>query len=123
MAPSKTKSPIIKQYYQAVIWIQERIARFPKVERSSLVPQIGNLGLNILLLLVEAYYSKRKLPQLQEINLKLEQLRFLMRISKDRKFLSINQYGYITKELIEIGKQLGGWINYQRGIEEKIEKL
>ena len=118
MNNAKKKSPLIRQYYDAAIWIQERTCRFPKVERSALVPQIGNLCLKILLLLVEAYYSHQKLAHLMDANLKLEQLRFLMRMSKDRKFISINQYSYISKQLIEIGKQLGGWINHQHNIED-----
>ncbi|MDW7679693.1 MAG: diversity-generating retroelement protein Avd [bacterium] len=114
---AKQKSPLIKQYYRNLIWIQERITRFPKVERCALVPQIGNLILDILLLLVEAYYSKKKLATLYRVNMNLEQLRFLMRVSKDRKFISYQQYEFITKQLIEIGKQLGGWINYQKRVE------
>jgi len=123
MKKAKKESPLIKQYYQMVLWIQERLVRFPKAERSALVPQIGNLVIVILMLLVEAYYKKLKLKQLQEANLKLEQLRFLMRICKDRNFFSYKQYEYITKELIEVGKQLGGWINYQRKMEPTGENL
>jgi hypothetical protein len=75
MNTAKKKSPLIGQYYRVMLWIQERIARYPKVERSALVPQIGNLVIEILMLLVQAYYSKQKLELLQRANLKLEQLR------------------------------------------------
>lgn len=91
--------------------------RFPKIERSVLVPQIGKLVTDLLLLLTEAYYSKKKLLQLQKANLMLEQTRLLMRLCKDRKLISISQYEYAVKELVEIGKQLGGWIQHQRGVE------
>lgn len=123
MAESKKESPIIKQYYKTVLWIQERLVRFPKVERSALVPHIGSLVLDLQMLLVEAYYTKHKLTKLLKANIMLEQLRFHMRICKDRRFLSYRQYAYITKELIDVGKQLGGWINYQRGQEESVENI
>jgi hypothetical protein len=117
MNKTHQKSPLIQRYYKLLIWIQERLVRFPKSERSALVPKIGNIALNILLLLVEAYYTKKKLRMLRKANLRIELLRFLMRISKDRKFISYQQYEYVTKELIEVGNQLGGWIKYQQGRE------
>ncbi len=117
MNKTQQKSPLIQRFYKLSIWIQERLVRFPKSERSTLVPKIGNLTLNILLLLVEAYYTKKKLKMLRKSNVRIELLRFLMRMCKDRKLLSYQQYEYVTKELIEIGNQLGGWIRYQRGRE------
>ncbi len=115
---SRQKSPLISQYYRLVIWIQDRLVRFPKVERGALVPQIGNLATGLLLVLVEAYYSRQKLELLRKANLMLEQLRLVLRLSKDRKLLTLTQYQYASKEMVEIGKQLGGWINHQKGVEK-----
>ncbi|MBA7669023.1 hypothetical protein ES703_77149 [subsurface metagenome] len=41
----------------------------------------------------------------------MEKLRVMFRISYERKYLSINQYRYISSELNETGKMVGGWIN------------
>jgi len=40
----------------------------------------------------------------------LDKLRILIRLSKDFKFISIRQYEFVSGEINEVGKMLGGWI-------------
>ncbi|MBD3373611.1 hypothetical protein GF406_01125 [candidate division KSB1 bacterium] len=58
---AKKKSPLIGQYYKLVIWIQDRLVRFPKVERNALVPQIGNLVTELLRLYGCADYKRESM--------------------------------------------------------------
>jgi len=92
----------------------ERASRFPKNRRYTLGTRIENLSLDILLGLVEASYVSRKKNLLRKINLDLEKLRFLVRLSKDFHLLSIKQHEYISKELTELGRQVGGWEKHQK---------
>ena len=64
---------------------------------------IETLALDILDDVIVAYYSKQKLERLQNANLKLERLRFLIRLSHDLKLLSNQKYGVISQKINETG--------------------
>ena len=53
-------------------------------------------------LVVPAYILKR-------INLYIEKLRVIFRISFKRRYISKNQYEYVSTMLNETGKMIGGW--------------
>jgi len=56
-------------------------------------------------MLIEAVYSKEKKQILIKINLKLDMLRFLMRIAKDMKYVSLKGYDYFCQSALEIGRK------------------
>ena len=66
-------------------------------------------GLDLLLILVEAAYLKSKPALLQQANVKANALRYLLRLSKDLRLLSIDSYGFAIERLDEIGRMIGGW--------------
>jgi len=47
---------------------------------------------------------------LESINVDLEVLRFQIRLARDLNCLSIKSYGTTAQKLVEIGKQVGGWM-------------
>ncbi len=51
---------------------------------------------------------------LKQANLNIEKLRMFFRISYSRKYISVRQYEYISRELNEIGAMIGGWIKQSR---------
>jgi len=59
---------------------------------------------------VQAIYSRTKRDILQRINLKLDVLRALLQMAFKMQRLSESQYEYISRELLEIGKMVGGWL-------------
>jgi hypothetical protein len=105
-----TPPQLLEHWYKTCDWLLDKCDRFPKHTRFTLTGRIGNLALDILELLIEAAYSKEKKKLLTRVNLQLEKLRFLLRISYDRKYLSLQQYEFIQKELVTAGKMCGGWI-------------
>ena len=59
--------------------------------------------------------SKRRtlagdLELLRRANIQLEKLRYLIRLSHDFSLFSTKQYEYISGEINEVGKRIGGWI-------------
>ena len=86
------------------------MANFPKDQRFLLTDRIERLLLDILELLIEAIYSKNKREILIKVNLKLDILRFMMRIAKDMKYVNINGYDFFCQSSIEIGRMVGGWL-------------
>lgn len=63
--------------------------------------------------LVEARYSRRKVEILKRINLKLERLRVLLRISHELEYLPHRSYEFAMRSLDEVGRMVGGWIKQQ----------
>jgi len=49
--------------------------------------------------------------------MRLEQIRFLIRLSKDLRFLGLKQYEHASGRVDEIGREIGGWIRHCRGRE------
>jgi len=92
------------------IWLFGRTERFPKNLRFSLAQKIDNLCLEILELIVEAIFSSAKREILKRINLKLDILRALLQLSHKLKLLADSQYEYISRDLLESGKMVGGWL-------------
>jgi hypothetical protein len=101
---------VITKLYDLVTYSIPLIHKFPKLFRFSLGSRIENGLYEILLDLVRAKYSHTKKATLMEVNLRIEQMRFLIRLSKDFRVLSIRAYEQIVKRLNEVGSLVGGWI-------------
>jgi hypothetical protein len=43
-------------------------------------------------------------------NLRLERLRWLLRLARERNLLTARQQEFIAEQFLECGKMLGGWI-------------
>jgi hypothetical protein len=111
MAASTVKA--VPKLYDVIMWLMGRVERFPRSQRFTLGDRILNISLDTLDLLIEATYTRKRLPLLQKANVQLEKLRFLIRLCQDLKLLSTKQYAYISGEINEVGKLVGGWIRSQ----------
>jgi len=60
-----------------------------------------------LLRAVKIKREERKM--LEEADYELERLRLYLRMCKDLKLINGKQYEFTTKNLVEIGKLIGGW--------------
>ncbi len=106
---------IFEKWYKMQEWILDRVESFPKNVRFTISTRISNLVLDILEGIIEALYSKEKKVILDRVNLNLEKLRIFLRISFDRKYLSEKQYQFVSMEINEFGKMIGGWIKWCAG--------
>lgn len=103
-------TPVVEKHYKLILWMMSAMAKFPKDQRFLLADRIEKLLLDILEMLIEAVYSKHKREILIKVNLKLDVLRFMMRISKDMKYVSLKGYDYFCQSVLEIGRMVGGWL-------------
>jgi hypothetical protein len=110
----KKEAPVFSLWIDITQWILDRIDDFPKKVRFSISNRVANLSVDILELIIEALYKRKKILLLREINIKIEKLRVLLRICFSKKYLSSKQYEFIQEKLFESGKMIGGWIK-QRG--------
>jgi four helix bundle protein len=84
------------------------IDRFPKHEKFALCSQIKNTCYDILKMIVRTNKSKQKISGLYEIDAQLEMLRWLIRHSFRRKYLSPHCYETAAKMVDELGRIVGG---------------
>lgn len=101
---------ILEKHYELILWIFPLINKFPQKQRFVLGQQIQNIILIILENIIQANYERDKTAVLKYISVDLDKFRYLFRLAKDMKFISIRQYEFGANKINEIGKMLGGWI-------------
>jgi len=84
--------------------------RFPKYEKFALTSQIKNMCYTILKQIIRTNKLKHKIQGLYEIDVQLEMLRWLIRHSHRRKYLSHRSYETAARMVNEIGRIVGGLI-------------
>ena len=102
----------ITKLYDFLLWIIPKLEKFPRSQKFLLGDRIEIVLLDVLDLLIEAAYSKKKSTLLRSANLKLEKLRYLIRLSKDLKLLSLKNYELCARSIDAIGTSIGGWLKY-----------
>lgn len=113
--PQAMQTPqIVSKFYEFMMWLMDRTQRFPRNYRWTLTKWVEDQLWGILDLLIEAVYTRDKLHLLEQSNLNLQKLRFLMRVCKDRQCISLNQYEYAARAINDIGTDLGSWIKQQQ---------
>jgi hypothetical protein len=63
---------------------------------------------DLLLLAVKDGEDKKTI--LSKASFELERLKNYLRLCKDLNILNIRQYEYSSREIVEIGRLLGGWL-------------
>lgn len=104
---------VITHTYDLILYIVPQLGKYPKTQKFLLADRIQNHLMDVLELLVASYYSKKggvKREKLIEVNLKLEQIRYLVRISKDLHCINLRRYELIQKKINDIGRQVGAWL-------------
>ena len=93
-----------------MLWLIKHTEKFPRHHRYSLGLAMENRLQDILYLLLRAKYTHNKKDFLNEANIQIETLRFQLRLAKDLKALPTRSHGFGSKQLLDIGGQLGGWL-------------
>jgi len=106
----KAPYPIFEKWLRVVDWTLDVTEKFPKSVRFSLAGRIASIALDAMEGIIEAIYTGRKLHLLKSVNLHIEKLRILFRISRERRHITPNQYEFISGELNSAGMMVGGWI-------------
>jgi hypothetical protein len=73
------------------------------------------IGGKLPIVLVQAAYTRDKARLLAEANRRIEVLRWLVRMAKDRNLVTARQYEFSSEKLAECGKMVGGWSKQAAG--------
>ncbi len=101
---------VFQKLYDLILWIYPIINKFPQKQRFVLGQQIQNKLLEILKNIIEGNQAIQKTVILKHASVNLDELRILIRLSKDLHFLSINQYQIAAEKINEIARLLNAWI-------------
>ncbi len=116
MTENYLEPPVVVATYKLYLGFAPLLYRFPKLYRYSLGQTMEQHILGILEGVFEANALPRPLRELPVIkaHTHCELLKLLIRLAVELHILDNTQYFQCTAQLQEIGKMLGGWINYIR---------
>ena len=106
---------VITKTYDLILWSCNHTRKFPRNHRFVLGERIERQFYDLLETLIEAKYSRQRQELLQNANLKLEILRFQLRLAKDLECFKASSYQFASKGVDEIGRLVGGWLQGKRG--------
>lgn len=106
--------PLYVKWELITDWTLQTAERMPKSLRFTLANRLFNHALDGLECIIDAIYTKNRLPLLKQLNQIIEKLRILFRLCKRRNLISVRQHEFISNELNEAGKMLGGWIKHEK---------
>jgi len=104
--------PILKKTYELYRAFHEYRKVIPKADRFTIYQRSDDVIIDIIELFLEAGYSKsgNKAITLEKASVKLNTLRFFIRLMKETKALDLKKYTTLQEMIDEIGRMLGGWI-------------
>ncbi|OHB09715.1 MAG: hypothetical protein A3G05_02425 [Candidatus Zambryskibacteria bacterium RIFCSPLOWO2_12_FULL_45_14] len=104
--------PILKKTYELYSTFHEYRRIVSKADRFTVYERSENLIVDLIELFLEAGYTKsgNKSAILEKASVKLNTLRFFIRLMKETKVFDIKKYTILQEKIDEIGRMLGGWI-------------
>lgn len=103
---------ILTLAYDFLLYLVPLLSKLPRDHKFNLGDRIQNLAHDILDDFITAYYSgntAEKLALLRQANLRLERLRYAVRLCHDLKLFSDQKYGSISIKVNVLGGTLGNW--------------
>ena len=101
---------ILQKTYDMIQYGYHALAQFPKSEKFTLAADMKRCMHAILEYIIEAHKKYYKKTTLQELYVEVAKLKVYMRLAKDLGFLPLKKYEVWSKQVVEIGKMVGGWI-------------
>ena len=110
---------VITKMYDLVRELTMRVRKFPRDFKYVLGDRILGAAYDVLDLLIEAKYERQRRGLLVRANVRLEQVRFQVRLAFDEKLLAMAGYEHVARMQNEVGRLLGGWLRGCDGREER----
>ena len=107
-----TDIPILKKTYELYSTFHEYRKVVSKKDRFTIYERSENLIIDLIELFLEAGYSRSgdKTQILDKASIKLNTLRFFVRLMKETRVFDLKKYTTLQGMIDEIGRMLGGWI-------------
>ena len=105
------EAPIYVQTHDLLAWLVPHLEGWPRPQRFLLAREVLESATAFYRLLLRArkVQGQARAAALLDADIELETLRALLRLGQERAYMSLDQYAHISRILVDIGKQLGGW--------------
>jgi len=101
---------LYQKVYDFLLYIYPVIGLYPKYEKFTLQTQTKNCIVDIQRRIIRANKSSSKKSHLYEADALLEELKMLIRLAHDLRYIPPQRYEIISQKILEIGRLLGGLI-------------
>ena len=107
-----TDIPILKKSFELYKTFHGYRTLVPKTDRFTIYERCEGLIIDVIESFLEAGYIQKsnKAVILERASVKLNTLRFLIRLMKETKSFDTKKYTILQEMIDEIGRMLGGWI-------------
>lgn len=108
-----TDLPAIEETYEFLLQLTIRLEKCPRSLRPSVGRRLEGEANDLLADLIRAKFSRNgpdKVGILRECNLRLEVLRFQLRIAHTLRVFSHDAHHHLLTRMQSLGCQIGGWI-------------
>ncbi len=107
-----TELPIYKVAYDLLSASTDYVQNMPRAFRTAIGGRVRDLCVDLVLLIFRANCAKNKMPHLDIMIERLEELNLLLRLCRDKRFISVGQFAKAIELTAGIGKQANGWRKY-----------
>ncbi|KYD24628.1 MULTISPECIES: diversity-generating retroelement protein Avd [Anoxybacillaceae] len=101
---------ILQKTYDMIQYGYVALRQYPKSEKHTLAAETKRSMYELLKLTIRANRRYYKKTTLQDIDIELDHLRYLIRLGHELGFLPFKKYEIWSKRLDELGRMLGGWM-------------
>jgi len=109
----------VQDCHNLLLWVIPQLDKFPRVRRFTLGERLETTLLQVLEQLVEAAYSRDKVPALTLANRRLAVARHLWRLAHELEAVTTRRWQHGAGLMDEVGRQIGGWLRSRRGEAER----
>jgi len=103
--------PIYKAAFDLQIYFEGIVRNFSRYHKYTHGTALRNLAREVVMLIVRANNCGDKLPVLEELRIKLEELKIVIRICKEVKaFPNFNSFETSIRGVVGIARQNEGWV-------------
>jgi hypothetical protein len=104
-----TSLPIYKVAYDLLSVATDYVQNMPRPFKAAIGGRVRDLCVDLVLLIFKANCARDKVPHLDALLERLEELNLLLRLCRDKRFISTGQYAKAIDLTASVGKQANGW--------------
>ena len=104
-----TALPIYKVAYDLLDAITDLAKNMPRDFKASIGGKLRDECVEIVVLIFRANCAREKATHLDALQERLQVAELLLRLARDKRFISTGQYGRAIEHTTSIGKQANGW--------------
>ena len=103
--------PIYKAAFDLILYFEQIVKNFSRYHKYTHGSALRDSAREVMVLIVRANNSQNKLEHLEELRIKLEELKVQIRICKEIKaFHNFNSFETSINQVIQIARQNEGWM-------------